>query len=255
MTPDGWLPVTSGESGDRVWRRPDGGAFAKQAGPGRAELLAGERDRLVWLERAGFTAAPRVVDWDGGTLVMTGLPGVPASALGGDDLMAAWPSIADTIAALHALPVADCPFERGLAVMAARARAVVARDAVNPDFLPDEDRDLGAAPLLARVTAELPARLAQEAASRVVVHGDACLPNIMVDPATLRCTGLIDLGRLGVADRYADLALLVANSAESWSSPGQAAQAVDLLFSGLGVASIDGGRLQFYLRLDPLTWG
>ncbi len=255
MTPDGWLPVTAGESGDRVWRRPDGRAFAKQAGPGRADLLAGERDRLVWLERAGFAAAPRVVDWDGGTLVMTALPGVPAGDLDGDDLMAAWPSIAATIGALHALPAADCPFDRGLHAMAARARDVVARDAVNPDFLPDEDRGISAAQLLARVTAELPARLAQEASSQVVVHGDACLPNIMVDPATSACTGLIDLGRLGVADRYADLALLVANSADSWSSPAQAAQALDLLFSGLDIASIDGGRLQFYLRLDPLTWG
>ncbi|WP_436977121.1 phosphotransferase, partial [Shigella flexneri] len=30
----------------------------------------------------------------------------------------------------------------------------------------------------------------------VVCHGDPCMPNFMVDPKTLQCTGLIDLGRL-----------------------------------------------------------
>ncbi len=32
---------------------------------------------------------------------------------------------------------------------------------------------------------------------------------------TLQCTGLIDLGRLGTADRYADLALMIANAEEN----------------------------------------
>lgn len=39
----------------------------------------------------------------------------------------------------------------------------------------------------------------------VVVHGDYCLPNVMIDPDTLTPTGLIDLGRLGRGDRSSDL--------------------------------------------------
>ena len=73
------------------------------------------------------------------------------------------------------------------------------------------------------------------------------MPNFMVDPKTLQCTGLIDLGRLGTADRYADLALMIANAEENWAAPDEA--------DVLGIEAPDRERLAFYLRLDPLTWG
>ncbi|HFP2111616.1 TPA: aminoglycoside O-phosphotransferase APH(3'')-Ib, partial [Klebsiella pneumoniae] len=43
-----WLPVRGGESGDFVFRRGDGHAFAKIAPASRRGELAGERDRLIW---------------------------------------------------------------------------------------------------------------------------------------------------------------------------------------------------------------
>ncbi|EAW3905943.1 TPA: aminoglycoside O-phosphotransferase APH(3'')-Ib, partial [Escherichia coli] len=42
-----WLPVRGGESGDFVFRRGDGHAFAKIAPASRRGELAGERDRLI----------------------------------------------------------------------------------------------------------------------------------------------------------------------------------------------------------------
>src|SRR5690606_7279184 len=80
-------------------------------------------------------------------------------------------------------------------------------------------------------------------------------PNFMVDPKTLQCTGLIDLGRLGTADRYADLALMIANAEENWAAPDEAERAFAVLFNVLGIEAPDRERLAFYLRLDPLTWG
>lgn len=68
----------------------------------------------------------------------------------------------------------------------------------------------------------------------VVCHGDPCMPNFMVDPKTLQCTGLIDLGRLGTADRYADLALMIANAEENWAAPDEAERAFAVLFNVLG---------------------
>ncbi|MFE0753581.1 APH(3'') family aminoglycoside O-phosphotransferase [Inquilinus sp. NPDC058860] len=252
-----WIPVRHGESGDRVYRRSDGAAYAKvSSGPGAA-LLDGERRRIDWLAGSGL-GTPSVLDWtasgDAACLVMSAVPGVPASELAAPDLAEAWPSIAERIEALHALPAADCPFERGLAGMFARAEDVVARSAVNPDFLAPEDQEIPPPALLDRLRAELPRRLAQEAAGRVVCHGDACMPNLMVDPETLRCVGLIDLGRFGAADRYVDLTLLLANARETWTTPEQAQAAHDRLFEILGIPP-DEGRLAFYLRLDPLTWG
>lgn len=254
----GWFPVHQGESGDRVFRSPDGQSYAKLAEAPRANEMAGERDRLAWLAGRGL-ACPALQDWreneHGACLIMSAVPGVTATDLSGADLLKAWPSMAAELAAVHALPVADCPFEKPLSDMFARAADVVARGAVNPDFLPDEDKEKPGHELLARVEAELALRLTQEKADRVVCHGDPCLPNFMVDPQTLRCTGLIDLGRLGTADRYADLTLTLANASESWTTAAQADEAFDLLFSAEKIEAPDRGRLAFYLRLDPLTWG
>lgn len=254
----GWTPAHAGESGDRVYRSANGTRYAKLAKGACALELAGERDRLQWLAGKGI-ACPALVDWleneRGACLVMSAVPGIPAVELTGADLLEAWPSMVEQLAALHALSTDDCTFERSLAGMFSRATDVVARDAVNPDFLPDEDKGHPAKDLLMRVERDLPVRLEQERAERVVCHGDPCLPNFMVNPETLRCTGLIDIGRLGTADRYADLALMLANAGESWTTVEEAERAFDILFSILRIEAPDRERLAFYLRLDPLTWG
>ena len=171
----GWTPISSGESGARVYRR--GERIAKVGGD-----LEGERRRIEWLAGTGVPG-PRVLDFDGDVLVMSAVPGV-------------------------------------------------AEDRVEPAFLSDEQRRVPPPRLLDALRTELPTRLAQEPGDEVVCHGDPCLPNFMVDGDV--CTGVIDLGRLGVADRHADLALLAADS-------------------GRPVAG-DPERLRFYLALDPLTW-
>jgi len=39
-------------------------------------------------------------------------------------------------------------------------------------------------------------------------HGDWYLPTVVLDPETVRVTGLVDTGRVGRADRCTDLALM-----------------------------------------------
>lgn len=57
-----WTPVRHGESGDRVYRRSDGGAYAKIADGKSVALLEGERDRVAWL--APFRlGSPSVCEW------------------------------------------------------------------------------------------------------------------------------------------------------------------------------------------------
>lgn len=132
---------------------------------------------------------------------------------------------------------------------------MVSRNAVNLDFLPDEDKNRPQHELLARLERELPVRLEQESADTVVCHGDPCMPNFVVDPHSLQCARLIDLGRLGTADRYADLALMIANAGEIWPASHEAERAFVVLFDILRITAPDRERLAFYLRLDPLTWG
>ena len=153
-----WLPVRGGESGDFVFRRGDGHAFAKIAPASRRGELAGERDRLIWLKGRGV-ACPEVINWqeeqEGACLVITAIPGVPAADLSGADLLKAWPSMGQQLGAVHSLSVDQCPFERRLSRMFGRAVDVVSRNAVNPDFLPDEDKSTPQLDLLARVEREL----------------------------------------------------------------------------------------------------
>lgn len=254
----GWTRIKAGESGDLVYRREDSLAYAKIATSARSAELAGERDRLLWLQGKGIPV-PEVIDWhqveEGACLIMTTIPGVPAAELDGDALLKAWPSMVWQLKSLHEQPIDRCPFDRSLSLMFAKAEDVVSRDAVNPDFLPPEDQDRPARELLHRVERDLLLRFDQEAIDRVLCHGDACMPNFMVDPYSLQCTGLIDLGRAGKADRYVDLSLMMANAEESWAMPEQGERAFSILFETLEIAEPDRERLAFYLRLDPLTWG
>ncbi|BEP69577.1 MULTISPECIES: APH(3'') family aminoglycoside O-phosphotransferase [unclassified Variovorax] len=253
-----WTPASEGESGDAVFRRSDGAAFAKVSLGAGAAQLDEERRRTEWLAPYGVGSA-RVLDWratpEGACLVTAAVPGVPASDLPAAELLRAWPSMARRLRALHEIPAGECPFARPLSAMFDRAADVVARGAVNPEFLDADQQDVPPPLLLAPLRADLQHRLAQEAQDRVVCHGDACLPNFLIDPQTLQCTGLIDVGRLGTADRYVDLSLLLGNARESWRDAADARAAHALLFAQLGIDVPDDGRLDFYLRLDPLTWG
>ncbi|KAA0931925.1 APH(3'') family aminoglycoside O-phosphotransferase [Streptomyces apricus] len=253
----GWAPVTAGESGAAVFRSADATRYAKCVPAADAAGLAAERDRSAWLSDQGVPG-PRVLDWRSGDagacLVTSAVSGVPADQVSAEDLRAAWERIADAVRRLHGTSVARCPFRRGLDAMVATARDVVARDAVNPEFLPVDQQHIPAAELLDRLTPQLPRRREQEVADTVVCHGDLCLPNIVLDPHTLDVSGFIDLGRLGPADRYADLALLLTNARETWRDEEQAEEA-DRSFAERYGITLDHDRLRFYLHLDPLTWG
>ncbi|WP_344421005.1 APH(3'') family aminoglycoside O-phosphotransferase [Amycolatopsis minnesotensis] len=255
--PGDWEPVTNGESGAAVFRSADGAKYAKCVPHGHRDLLARERDRVDWLD-AGVVGGPAVLGWiaedDGACLVTSAVRGVPADSVSAEELQRAWPSIVEAVRELHALPAGDCPFTRDLTRMFALAEDVVARGAVNPEFLPVEQQQTPPAALLARLAGQTGHRLAQEPADLVVCHGDLCLPNIILDPSTLDFAGFIDLGRLGRADRYADIALLLANARETWDDEKQALVADGIFARHHGIA-LDTERQRFYLHLDPLTWG
>ncbi|OIJ27372.1 APH(3'') family aminoglycoside O-phosphotransferase [Nocardioides luteus] len=251
-----WEPVTAGESGAVVLHDRDRARYAKLVRAADSGDLAGERDRIIWLGEAGLPAAT-VLAWratdEGACLITTTVPGVPADQLDAAALRRAWPAIAAIARQLHALPAPDCPFDRGLGSMMPLARTTVAEHRVQTEFLPVSLQQVPPARILAQLEDQLPQRQRQEETERVVCHGDLCLPNILIDPDTMGVTGLIDLGRLGVADPYADISLLLANARETWPDELTARQADDE-FSDLYGIDLDQERQRFYLLLDPLTW-
>ncbi|HRA06679.1 MAG TPA: phosphotransferase [Propionicimonas sp.] len=76
----------------------------------------------------------------------------------------------------------------------------------------------------------------------VVCHGDACNPNFLLDPAG-QCVGYVDLGQLGTADRWADLAPALMSLTWNFGDGWRAA-----FLAGYGIA-LDAEKLDFYTRL------
>jgi len=254
--PGEWEHVAGGESGASVLYDRGRQRYAKVVSSERIPELAAERARNVWLNRTAIPSAP-LLDWRetgaGACLITQAVLGVPASALDASALRRAWPSIVLTVRALHDLATDRCPFDRTLSQMLPLARASVAEDRVVVGFLPEALQCTPPTQILEQIEAELAVRLAQERTELVVCHGDLCLPNILVDPGTDQVTALIDLGRVGTADPYGDIALLLATACQTWSDEAMARRA-DQQFAEIYGTELDPERQDFYLRLDPLTW-
>lgn len=251
-TGGGWEVVTLGMSGAAVYRRDDGALFAKAGGPPFDREIRAEAARIGWLADAGLPG-PRVVEFRSepalAVLVTTAVGGIPVSDVPGPATAAAVDVMAGALRDLHAVPLADCPFDRGLAVTVPLARTAVADGAVDLDDFDDERQGASATALLDRLLAGLSRAQRLEAEDCVVCHGDACLPNIMVDPETLSFTGFVDVGRLGRADRYLDLALAT-RSIASALNPQFGPALVGRLLSTYGIEDPDDWRLEYYRLLD-----
>lgn len=207
-----WTPVTLGLSGARVWRI-EGSPPVYVKTTEHAEhrdsgsSLAAEADRLRWLASWGIPT-PEVIDVDADAqfawLVTAAVEGRTAADI--------WPesergavidALADVALALHALPVSACPFDRSLAVTVPEALHAAETGIVDLKDL-DEERSGWTIEQLVDVLRET--RPAAE--DLVVCHGDFCLPNIVLGTSTHDVTGVIDVGRAGIADRHQDLALM-----------------------------------------------
>lgn len=220
-TPPAVRDIAGGRPVRAVWRNELGGlTFRLEADSGALFVkwspaglpLTAELQRLRWA--ASHAAVPRVLDHGtdetGEWMVTAGLPGLSAV----DGRWAAEPgtavrAIGSGLRALHeVLPVPDCPFD-----WSAERRLANARER-SAGWIDPADRPHG----LAHVTTARDA-LALLAESPpvdrlVVCHGDACAPNTLIGDDG-RCVGHVDLGSLGVADRWADLA--VATWATHWN--------------------------------------
>lgn len=205
--------------------RADGIRYVKWGPLDRETSMRAEADRLDWA--GAFTPVPRVLaqgqdathEW----LVTAAMPGLSAV----DPRWVAEPAtavraIGRGLRVLHdTLPVPACPFSWMVPDRLANAATRGIR-------VPDRLRE---APPIDRL---------------VVCHGDACAPNTLVGDDG-ECTGHVDLGALGVADRWADLAVAILstgwNYGPGWEEP---------LLDAYGVDP-DAERLAFYRDLWNAT--
>lgn len=220
------------------------GRYVKWTPRGSGIDLAREAERLAWA--AQFTPVPVVLDCDrdddGEWLVTVALPGDMAVA----DRWKTEPrvaviAIAEGLRAMHdAMPVDACPFSWTRPDRVAQAHASF--DAGELDGAPwhEDYQALGLDGAMRRLADPPPDDVP------VVCHGDPCAPNTLIGDDG-RWLGHVDLGALGVGDRWGDLA--VASWSLTWNYEGDW-QAV--FFDTYGIAP-DRERIDYYRLLYELT--
>ncbi len=177
--------------------------YAKVTPAGVYPPLAAERDRMEWAAR--WITVPHVVahDTDGERewLITAALEGRDATIV--KDTMEPEALVTLLGAALRTwhdtLPVAECPFDFRLDVALAHCRRRVSEGQASWDGLRGRNDRLTPSEALAELEGNRPVE------DLVVCHGDFCFPNVFLTDG--RVTGFLDLGELGVADRWWDIAI------------------------------------------------
>jgi kanamycin kinase len=249
-----------------------------------AELLGQER-RLRWLAGRGLPV-PHVLD----SGAWAGLRWLAMSHLDGRAAHEPWPAgdrtrVVDLLAraarALHRVPAAGCPFDMTLPAQLERARERVASGLV--------ERSWAAAgkegPPAAEVLSELAGLARALGPGRTaLVHGDYCLPNVLLDTGSVRGGAarahrsaggglgparpdgpppagdgradgwaLVDLGRAGLGDPHADLADMV-GSLLSPMNPQFGPRDAERFLDAYGREDVDPERLRLCAGVDSFFW-
>jgi kanamycin kinase len=244
----GWPATLVWDNGPaRAWQLtgPDGQQLYLKTAPADAAVpLPAEAGRTRWARTAGLPVPGILVacgDGQADWLLSEALPGIMAAHPGlRADPATLVPILALALRRFHDTPAAECPFPFAAADALARVRRRVAADQIRLEDMHDQHRHLGPAGALAELE-----RLRPDREDLVACHGDYCLPNVLIEDGA--ATGFVDLGELGVADRWWDLA------AGSWSviwnlRPGWE----DLFLAAYGVER-DERRIAFYRLLYDMT--
>ena len=231
-----------------TWRltSPDGKVrFAKVAtGGDRYPTLRGEAERMVWA--APYLPVPEVVALEehGSTTILLSeaLPGRDATHdAWRSDLPALVRALGRGLRAFHdAVGDEWCPFRFDLARALAHVEERVRTGASHGTGFHQEHAHLTPAQALAELEATAP-----DDEDLVVCHGDFCPPNALVQD--WRVTGYVDLGELGAADRWWDVAV------GAWSVCWNFGQELEPVFYESYGVDPDPERIRFFRLLYDLA--
>jgi aminoglycoside 3'-phosphotransferase-1 len=242
-----WTRDTVGGSGAAVYHLRKAGAPALYLKHGigmAADVVNDEMIRLEWLGRRIET--PAVVHFvrtpDQAWLLMTALPGRTANQMLEAD-PGCGPAITDALTSfmrrLHDLPTDECPFDASHEFRMACAWDRIAAGMIDLDDFDDEREGWTAEEVWNAMRGLLPFE-----PDRVVTHGDFSLDNFLIEEGAV--VGCIDAGRVGIADRYQDVAIL-------WNCLGKFDRTLqDRFLRNYGFADVDARKLRFHLMLDEL---
>lgn len=203
-----------------------------------------EAERMVWA--AAYFPVPAVVSvekFDAGSVLITeGLPGRDATdPLWRGDLPSLVRALGRGLAVFHQSVGEEwCPYRFDLDRALAHVEHRVATDDIDPAGFHPEHADLTPATALERLLSTAP-----DTEDLVVCHGDYCPPNLLLTDGAV--TGYVDLGEVGVADRWWDIA--VGGWSVVWNF---GAEFEGLFYESYGVAA-DPDRINFYRLLYDLV--
>ncbi|WP_294330095.1 APH(3') family aminoglycoside O-phosphotransferase [uncultured Sphingomonas sp.] len=239
-----WFRDTVGESGCAVFRLAGdaGDDLYLKAGRGaQLDDLVDEMVRLRWL--AGRLPVPQLHAFlieDGAGWLLTGrIPGRTAYQIleaAPEQAPALAESLGKFLRRLHDLPAARCPFNADH-----RLRLAAAKDRLDAGLVAEDEFDEARQGMSAQAVWDEMLAALPPAFDRVVTHGDFSLDNLFVEGGAV--SGCIDLGRVGIADPWQDLAILWHSLAEFGE------EAPRRMLAAYGTA-LDPAQLDFHLRLD-----
>lgn len=231
-----WPQATGGWSG---WHGAYGPLWVLAGTPGSGAGAA-EAARLRWL--TAHLPCPAVVVAEGDWLVVRAPAGEPATRPEAQPQPGDVPRlIGAALRRLHDLPAAACPFERPWEAVLDEIEQAVADGRIDPAALPEPYGRYAPAEL-ARLARQ--SRPAARPDDQVVGHGRAVAGNLFFERGEL--SAVAGVGRLGRADRHADLAT-------AWRSLGTlfGPDALHGLVEGYG-RDPDLLRLDHHILLDVL---
>ncbi|MEU0507550.1 tetratricopeptide repeat protein [Nocardia sp. NPDC005998] len=200
----------------------------------RGPKAVAEYERLNWLRGRGIRL-PDIAVFEDDVLVLADA-GVSSLAALDDPAVSVGAVMGAVLRRLHDIPVAECPFDGGLDVVLAQARRNVLEGLVDTEDFDEDNRGLTPEQILDRLLAERPTD-----ADLVVAHGDFTPSNVLNGGL------LIDVGGLGVADRYRDLALVARDLPIDFDD-----DELHAFYTAYGLTEPDRRRLDYYRLLDEL---
>ncbi len=250
-----WHENHVGLSGTRVFRLdgPDGdqgepGVLYLKISTSDTRNLHRERDRLIWLRGKLPTPDVRffVEEDDRQIMLMTAIPGLPSfdAQFEAEQPQRVIGILADGLRQIHALPLADCPFDRTVSALIVQAMTNVSMGRIDASGFDDLYQGRSIDDMLAEALATRPG-----SEDLVFAHGDYCMPNVLIRPDDVTLGGFVDWGNAGVGDRYLDLALAARSITYNWG-----AQWVAPFFAAYGIRRPDAGKITFYRLIDELAW-
>lgn len=226
--------ISVGNSRDHVYKIMREETFFLKVG----QELRAEHNKLLWLE--GRLNVPRVLHYE----IKGGLHYLLCSTVEGEMAHEAdlppqrlVELLAEGARQWHSLPTEECPFDCTIDVQIDLARRNMERGFVKEEHFELHRQGRSVRELFADLLVNLPDR-----EDLVVTHGDYCLPNVLLSGDNL--SGFVDVGRMGVSDRYTDLALcarsIAWNIGQRWIWPFMEAYGLEM----------NAAKYNFYTLLD-----